>query len=59
MLSQISGILIPNNTKINKYLNNYYGRKYLQIFDCQDRYKVSGKLNCNLTLEEINIPTEY
>ncbi|RIB26943.1 hypothetical protein C2G38_2161893 [Gigaspora rosea] len=30
-------------TRINKYLNNYYGRKYLQIFDFQDRNKVQKK----------------
>ncbi|RIB02265.1 hypothetical protein C2G38_2228306 [Gigaspora rosea] len=48
-------------TRINKYLNNYYGRKYLQIFDFQDRNKVAEKVNCNPTLEEIqsNAPIEY
>ena len=48
-------------TRINKYLNNFYGRKYLQIFDFQDRSKVSERLNCNPTLKEIqeNIPSEY
>ncbi|RIB24252.1 hypothetical protein C2G38_2032040 [Gigaspora rosea] len=48
-------------TRINKYLNNYYGRKYLQIFDFQDRNKVAEKVNCLPTLEEIrhNAPTEY
>ncbi|RIB18396.1 hypothetical protein C2G38_2036937 [Gigaspora rosea] len=48
-------------TRVNKYLNNYYGRKYLQIFDFQDRNKVAEKVNCLPTLEEIrhNAPTEY
>ncbi|RIB16727.1 hypothetical protein C2G38_2038344 [Gigaspora rosea] len=48
-------------TRINKYLNNYYGRRYLQIFDFQDRNKVAEKVNCLPTLEEIrhNAPTEY
>ncbi|RIB23636.1 hypothetical protein C2G38_2289077 [Gigaspora rosea] len=48
-------------TKINKYLNNYYERKYLQIFDFQDKNKVAEKVNCLPTLEEIkqNAPTEY
>ncbi|RIB27602.1 hypothetical protein C2G38_2160120 [Gigaspora rosea] len=48
-------------TRINKYLNNYYGRKYLQIFNFQDRNKVAEKVNCLPTLEEIrnNAPTEY
>ncbi|CAG8752074.1 23345_t:CDS:1, partial [Gigaspora rosea] len=26
-------------TKINKYPNNYYGKKYLQIFNFQDKNK--------------------
>ncbi|CAG8812168.1 20968_t:CDS:1, partial [Gigaspora rosea] len=48
-------------TRVSKYLNNYYGRKYLQIFDFRDRNKVSEKVNYLLTLEEIkqNAPTEY
>ncbi|RIB28142.1 hypothetical protein C2G38_2028774 [Gigaspora rosea] len=48
-------------TRVNKYLNNYYGKKYLQIFDFKDRNKVAEKVNCLLTLEEIrhNAPTKY
>ncbi|RIB18622.1 hypothetical protein C2G38_2309751, partial [Gigaspora rosea] len=48
-------------TRVNKYLNNYYRKKYLQIFDFQDKNKVSEKVNCLPTLKEIrqNAPTEY